>query len=99
MKKLIILMIAACFMIMSSGTALADKSGNWATEKHPVWSTWFDEDGDRISDRVGYSSPDLEQNASPASMDKVEMSGENKIFDFIQETKTYDYERDKGGSA
>lgn len=101
MKKLMVILIALSFFAIGSGSALADEpeTSNW--DEHAVWSKWYDQDGNRLPqnpDLMGSNSAS-ERKVSTKTPAKLSRVGEAAEFDFIRETKTYDYSKDRGDSA
>jgi len=101
MKKLSGLLIAISFCILSAGNALANDFQMDAWDRHAVWSGWFDEKGNRLPDTVKSmtSDPDTTQRVSTETAKGRSMDEKDKRFEFIRETKSYDYAKDKGPSA
>ena len=101
MKKLMVLMIVMSFLVMGSGSAFADDPANLPLDRNAVWSKWFDDSGNRIPGTVdvsGASSKD-EQKVSHWTTGISKMTRKGAEFDFIHETKVYDYGKDRGNSA
>ncbi|GJL77290.1 MAG: hypothetical protein NPINA01_02790 [Nitrospinaceae bacterium] len=101
MKKLMVLMIAMSFLIVGSVSALADEPEAKNSSRHAVWDDWFDDKGDRLTGALGTadSTGEMERKVSTQTSDKSEMQDKKGEFDFLNETKTYDYEKDRGNSA
>lgn len=101
MKKLVVLMAAICFAIISGGNVLADEPSIDTLNRHAVWTNWYDDDGSRLPQNsiATTSGPDVDRQVSIQPMDKFEMKDEVRDFDFIRETKYYDYTEDHGDSA
>jgi len=101
MKKLSALLIAISFCILSAGNVLANDSQVNVVDRHGVWTNWFDENGNRIPDTIARMHADRikPERASTGSGNEGKMDANSKQFDFIQETKTYDYSKDRGNSA
>lgn len=98
MKKLMGLMVVMGLFVINSGSALATEPvpGNW--DSRSVWSEWFDNNGSRISEQPGAmeTTGGMERKVSTGTSGGSEMKGEAREFDFIRETKTYDYTKDRG---
>ncbi|MFQ5481625.1 MAG: hypothetical protein ACE5ER_02605 [Nitrospinaceae bacterium] len=101
MKKLMVLMIAISFCIFSAGNALADEPAISSLDQHAVWSKWFDHAGNRLPENPGVmdsasaKAPTV-QTQTTAQSNRTAGLAE---FDFIHETKSYDYSKDRGNSA
>ncbi len=102
MKKLSALLIAISFCILSAGNVLANDSQVNVVDRHAVWTNWFDENGNRLPDTIAKMRADRmkPERASKGESIQAGMGGgmgeKGNKFDFIQETKSYDYTRDKG---
>ena len=94
-------MAAVSFIVISAGNVLANEPTIDTLNRHAVWSNWFDSAGDRLiqAPAEGEQDAGLERKVSMEPMDKVEMNGEVKEFDFIRETEYYDYSQDHRDSA
>ncbi len=101
MKKLSAFLIAISLCIFSAGNVLANDSQVNVVDRHGVWTNWFDENGNRIPDTISkmHAERMKAKRASTEGSHEDGMGGSTKKFDFIQETKTYDYAKDSGSSA
>ncbi len=101
MKKLSALLIAISFCILSAGNVMANDSQVNVLDRHAVWSNWYDENGNRIPDTIARMHEDRmkPERASTEAENEGGMSAGTKDFDFIQETKFYDYSKDSGNAA
>ena len=105
MKKLSALLIAISFCILSAGNVLANDSQVNAIDRHAVWTNWFDENGNRLPDTIAKMRSDRmkPERASTGGSTQAGMEGgmgsKSKLFDFIQETKSYDYSKDSKNST
>lgn len=101
MKKLMALMIVMSFFVVSSGSALADEPATIPMDRHAVWTKWFDENGNRLPGKLSVmgSTPGVELKISTPDLNKSKMKGKVAKFNFIRETKTYDYAKDRGNST
>lgn len=101
MKKLSLLLIAIFFSFMSVGNAVAEKPEINNLDRNAVWTNW-----------VGHPSHDASQhdammNAGEGTAQKVSTKnftpqyreGEIVEFDFVRETKYYDYSMERGKSS
>ncbi len=101
MKKLVVLMIAAAFCVVGSGVALADEPAPLEWDRHAVWTKWSEEDGNRSPDKPGtMETPSgAKENVTIHTTSNMDRTDFVSGFDFIRETKEYDYSREKGNSA
>ncbi len=98
MKKLIVLMIAITFCIVGSGVAWADEPATSALDRHAVWTKWIDEDN-KPEKPIVMDTPREKGSVSTQHSVKADTSGGKADFDFVRETKRYDYSMDRGGAA
>jgi len=98
MKKLSALFIAMTFCILSAGSAVASDSQMEILDRHAVWSDWFDENGNRLPDTIEKMNSDRStpERASSETVKGDGMDEKGRKFDFVQETKFYDYAKDNG---
>ena len=101
MKKLSALLIAVSFCILSAGNVLANDSQVNVKDHQGVWTSWFDENGNRISDTIAkmYADRKKTERASTDLGKKSPMSVNPEKFSFIQEKKTFDYSKDSGSET
>lgn len=101
MKKLMVLMIAIFTFAIASSGALADEPANSALDRHSVWKSFIDERTPPPAEPSEFmgSSPASGQMATPESESEKGKTGESPVFDFIRETDSYDYSRDRDNSA
>jgi|GEM_PF-1539888 len=101
MKKLMILMVAISLCVIGSGNAWATNPVPSIVDNHAVWTKWFDDNGHRLPGTYGVtgSTPGVEKKISTQSLGKGKMKGRTAEFDYIHETKVYDYAKDRGNSA
>jgi len=97
MKKLsVLLLLAISFCILSAGNVFANESQVDPIDRHSVWSSWFDDKGNRIPDTIDKMKSDSRtmEKASTKTVNSSNTTGER--FDFVKETKTYDHAKDGG---
>lgn len=105
MKKLSMFLLAISFCILSAGNVLANDSQVNVVDRYGVWTNWFDENGNRLPDTIAemHENRMKPERTSTDTSTKAELAGgmgsKTKKFDFIQETKFYDYTKDSGNSA
>ena len=101
MKKLMVMMIAISFLVIGSGSALADEPATEDRDRHSVWTNWYGEDGKRIPGVPEHmdSPSEMDRKVSTDSGENGKMTGEPGKFDFIRETQTYDYSKDRGNAV
>lgn len=101
MKKILALLIALSFCVLTAGSALAEKPQTSVLDRHAVWTHWFDDQGNRISENYVKMDTDRgdTRQVSTGSMTREKMGNKPAEFDFIHETETYDYAKDHGSSA
>lgn len=105
MKKLSSLLIAISFCIMSVGNVFANDSQVNVVDRHATWTNWFDENGNRLPDTISKMNADRMRSEKASVGESVQVGmkdgsrGETKQFDFIQETKSYDYSKDSRTST
>ncbi len=101
MKKLMIIPIAMFTCAVFSGSALADEPTPSALDRHAVWSGILDKRGDTPTESHGFMGvkPGQDNKSARETMSKSDMTGAPADFNFIRETETYDYAKDRDGSA
>ena len=101
MKKLSALLIAVSFCILSAGNVLANDSQVNVKDHQGVWTSWFDENGNRIPDTIAKMHADRKktERASTDLEKNSPMSVNPEKFGFIQKTKTFDYSKDSGSET
>ncbi|QPJ63570.1 MAG: hypothetical protein G3M70_17480 [Candidatus Nitronauta litoralis] len=102
MKKLSVLSIALFFCVLSLGTAFADEVKVNMLDRHAVWTAPSVEEqwrgpADNLTS-MG-SGEGRTRNISTEEAAPDEMEGFTRHFDFIQETKSYDYDHDRGKAS
>ncbi len=97
MKKMTALLIAISFCTLSAGSALAKDSPTNTVDRYAVWTNWFDESGKRIPNPL--EDKDSESGVHAETTKSNDKNSKNKSFDFIKETKSYDYNKDKDKSS
>ncbi len=100
MRKQMSLLIAISFFLMSVGSALASEPIHEPWQRHAVWTNDYGQQD--IGDGTTWSpgSADKTMGVSPTSdSDSMEMKSKDSRFDFVQETKFYDFSKEKEDSA
>jgi len=99
MKKTVLIAMALC--ILSAGNVLAHTSKTNPLDRNAVWTNRAGHSGiyqkghmDRSDSKISQS-----QKSSKRSSATMKVDGKHKKSDFIHETKSYDYNKDKGHSA
>ena len=101
MKKLITLLIALVFCGVMVAPALAGDPTVSVLDRHAVWTKWH---GKGNTTKSGLAMGDIERPAHPTKVSTQRsyapsMKGEIPDFDFVRETKVYDYAKDRGNGA
>ncbi|MFQ5451842.1 MAG: hypothetical protein ACE5E9_14550 [Nitrospinaceae bacterium] len=101
MKKIFALLIVVSFVVMGAGSAFAADPIMKTLDRHAVWTKWYDENGNRISENISMtaSTGNSPQTVSAKSIKSDEMGQKVKKFDFVHETKYYDYAKDHRNST
>ncbi len=94
MKKVLVLFVTLSILVLGAGTSLAnDEDGTIsALDRHAVWT--------KTSGDVNRPGKNHDQNTGRASESARSMATDNNMakgqFNFVDETKSYDYEKDHG---
>ncbi|QPJ65127.1 MAG: hypothetical protein G3M78_06880 [Candidatus Nitrohelix vancouverensis] len=100
MRKLMSLLIAISFFLMSVGSALASEPINEPWDRHAVWTKNYDQQD--IRDGTDWSPGAMDEargESSSGDSESMEMKSGDSGFDFVQETKFYDFSKDQNDSA
>lgn len=98
MKKLSVLLIAMFFCLLSMGTAMAEMPQTSVLDRNAVWTNWIHKSGD-------FSEPDKAEGFASGKAIQISTNNDRSDqdqgmnFDFIRETKSYDYDKDSGLST
>ena len=97
MKKFIALPVAAAIIWFISGIpAFAEDPAPSALDRHAVWTKWYDDQGQRVStDKV--LGTEIEKSHPSVQVSHSDMMKHR--FDFVKETRYYDYQADSQGNA
>ncbi len=100
MKKLSVLLVAIFFSLLSVGNALAAQPEMSNLDRNAVWTNWAWNSSHRQTDEgMMRSGKGLAQNVSTKDFKPQYKPGEVAEFDFVRETKYYDYKFDRDKSS
>ncbi len=102
MKKLSVLSIALFFCVLCFGTAFADEVKVHKLDRHAVWTALpLEKQWQTTTDNMTYRGVDENRtrNISTEEATPNNMASFTMKFDFIQETKSYDYDKDHGKAS
>jgi len=97
MKKALFFAMTLC--ILSAGNVLAQGSKSNPLDRNAVWTNHTQSMHQRVIQDQSDSKNLQSRKSSKRSTETMKVDKKHKKFDFIRETKSYDYSKDKGNSA
>ena len=98
MKKWFAFLIVVSFLFAGSAVSFASEPVPF--DRHAVWSNWDYEKGKRVTGERNTEGSESRtpEPAQTRMIDKKGMDSKTTPFDFIKETKVYDYSKEHGSS-